>query len=88
MSAPNKNGEFCGGFLATEGWLFWEAESISVIWVTAAMGSALTAVHCWKRAWNAGDAGNSVQQADRVDAIAGKPAPTFDRGRQKETGRP
>jgi hypothetical protein len=29
--------------------------------------------------WLACDADNSVYQADLVDAIAGKPAPTFDR---------
>ncbi|MEB0189654.1 hypothetical protein QN410_33955, partial [Pseudomonas sp. Bout1] len=31
------------------------------------------------RSWLAGDADNSVLQVNRGDAIAGKPAPTFDR---------
>ncbi|MEB0189663.1 hypothetical protein QN410_34005, partial [Pseudomonas sp. Bout1] len=30
------------------------------------------------RSWLAGDAGNSVFQIHRGDAIAGKPAPTFE----------
>ncbi|MGY2221041.1 hypothetical protein ACW9JB_31860, partial [Pseudomonas sp. SDO558_S425] len=33
------------------------------------------------RSWLAGDADNSVHQVHPVDAIAGKPAPTFDRAR-------